>query len=80
MKTYNWHRSRNARNVALRLSNEESLYKYIVDFAKANKDKKQSNVVNRIIDTIWLLWDKTPDGAIYNRLSMKLAINWLLED
>ena len=69
MKEYNGHRSWNAWNVALWLSNEYNLYQEIVDKVKKNGLTKAVNMMYRDIGG-----HKTPDGATYNKLSIKLAI------
>ena len=69
MKEYNGHRSWNAWNVALWLSNEYNLYQEIVDRVKKNGLTKAVNMMYRDIGGY-----KTPDGATYNKLSIKLAI------
>ena len=68
-KEYNGHRSWNAWNVALWLSNEYNLYQEIVDRVRKNGLTKAVNMMYRDIGG-----DKTPDGATYNKLSIKLAI------
>ena len=75
MKEYNGHRSWNAWNVALWLSNEYNLYQEIVDRVRKNGLTKAVNMMYRDIGGY-----KTPDGAIYNKLSIKLAIEGMAED
>ena len=69
MKEYNGHRSWNAWNVSLWLANDEFYY----------------NVVNGLFERHGLAYaiewfsyhyegEKTPDGAVFNRLCIKLAI------
>ena len=76
MREYNGHRSWNAWNVALWLSNEYNLYQEIVDRVKKNGLTKAVNMMYRDIGGY-----KTPDGAIYNKLSIRLAIEGMeIED
>ena len=69
MKTYNGHRSWNAWNVSLWLNNDYGMYHYIVDTVKSLGIRKAVRVIFRDLEG-----QKAPDGAIYNRLSIKLAI------
>ena len=74
MKEYNGHRSYNAWNVALWLNNDADLYsifKWMPAHFSLNK------AVSTLLDT---LPAKTPDGAVYNRLSVKLAIQGEFEE
>lgn len=64
LKTYNGYRSWNAWNVSLWINNDEGIYFYAMDLIK----KHSLNIATKkLIDT---LNKKTPDGAIYNRLSI----------
>lgn len=76
MKTYNGHRSWNAWNVALWIGNDEGLYRFAKNCIEQSK--------NRIgLATRLFLQDfkdsKTPDGAKYTQLSVKLALEGLIE-
>ena len=74
MKEYNGHRSYNAWNVALWLNNDEdlcNLFNWMPEHFSLNK------AVSTLLDT---LPAKTPDGMVYNRLSVKLAIQDEFED
>ena len=68
MKEYNGHRSWNAWNVALWLSNEYNLYQEIVDRVRKNGLTKAVNMMYRTSGY------KTPDGITYNKLCIKLAM------
>lgn len=78
MKPYNGHRSWNAWNVALWLSNDESLYRLCMDCLEA------ANSLNHAVNLVYYHlgngYEKTPDGAQYNRLSIKLALSDLAND
>ena len=69
MKEYNGHRSWNAWNVALWLSNDYDVYKSTVNAVQTVGLKKATDIMARAYRGL-----KTPDGADYNRLSIKLAI------
>ena len=68
LKEYNGHRSYNAWNVALWLHNDVDLYNlwyWMPEHFSLNK---------AVSTLLAVLPVKTPDGAVYNRLSVKLAI------
>ena len=69
MKSYNGHRSWNAWNVCLWIYNEENIYKCARDLVKKYGVKKATKLFIRDY-----LPHKTPDGAIYNNLCVKLAL------
>lgn len=75
MKQYDGHRSWNAANVALYISNEESIYTHAVACLRATRTLDQA--VTRFCNESGLLGMRTPDGARYNRLSIKLALEGL---
>jgi hypothetical protein len=77
MAEYNGHRSWNAWNVALYMSSDEFLYREAVDAIR--KTRTVSGATNRFLITTGLLGDKTPDGATYNRTSVREAIAGLKE-
>ena len=68
MKEYNGHRSYNAWNVALWLHNDEDLYNLF------NWMPEHFSLDKAVSTLLSILSAKTPDGAVYNRLSVKLAI------
>tara|TARA_R100000951_G_scaffold107575_1_gene103088 strand:- start:108 stop:377 length:270 start_codon:yes stop_codon:yes gene_type:complete len=68
MKEYNGHRSYNAWNVALWLHNDEDLYNLF------NWMPEHFSLDKAVSTLLSILPAKTPDGAVYNRLSVKLAI------
>tara|TARA_R100001377_G_scaffold35372_1_gene19532 strand:+ start:225 stop:449 length:225 start_codon:yes stop_codon:yes gene_type:complete len=74
MKKYNGHRSWNAWNVSLWLSNDESSYFYVMNSITYYGLKKAIIMLSRE----WA-GKKTPDGAIYNKISIKLALEGLAE-
>lgn len=76
MTEYNGHRSWNAWNVALWIGNDEGLYFAAVDAFKASKTIRQAQRKFRELTGI-APTDRTPDGAIYNSLSLKLALEGL---
>ncbi len=76
MKQYNGHRSWNAWNVSLWINNDETLYR----MARECMEKCAGNASQAA--RCWMLASgetRTPDGAKYNRLSVKLAIADILE-
>ena len=80
MKQYNGHRSWNAWNVALWIGNDESLYRFAMEcIAGINNNKRGlSFATRRFINGMGC--NKTPDGATYNPLSVKLALQGFIED
>jgi hypothetical protein len=86
MTTYNGHRSWNAWNVSLWISNEESIYRFAIDcLERAEKARNgkltESGKLN--FATRLFMSDfrdcKTPDGAKYNPTSVKEALKGLAE-
>ncbi len=75
MKEYQGHRSWNAWNVSLYIANEESLYRAGVNALRHTKTLNQATY--RFLNDTGLLSTKTPDGAVYNALSVKLALEGL---
>ena len=73
-KSYNGHRSWNAWNVSLWLNNDYDIYKQIFIFLDKYGLTKTTNLIY-----LKLKGCKTPDGAIYNKLSIKLAIKGMIE-
>lgn len=73
MKEYNGHRSWNAWNVALWLYNDGCLYDLVQEEIGlcVRHGKPLGVVVKRIMNS---LPKSTPDGARYNALSIRLAI------
>lgn len=69
-KSYNGHRSWNAWNVALWINNEYALYELARNCCKGRDTVGSSATlfIKRLGET------KTPDGASYNHLCVKLAI------
>lgn len=81
MKTYNGHRSWNAWNVALWINNDERIYHIATDCIK----KAKNGITHRLGLAAYYFMKsfegaKTPDGAIYNHLSVKLALEGFIED
>ena len=77
MKGYNGHRSYNAWNVALWIGNDEGIYRFALDCIKRGKNDagKAARIFMRESGMT-----RTPDGAQYNMLSVKLALQGLIED
>ena len=89
MKTYNGHRSWNAWNVSLWIGNDEPLYRFAMECLKSarewyeGKQWSSHNVVLRGATRRFMRLmgdEKTPDGATYNALSVKLALEGYMED
>tara|TARA_R110002012_G_scaffold34271_1_gene99194 strand:- start:13258 stop:13488 length:231 start_codon:yes stop_codon:yes gene_type:complete len=72
MKTYNGHRSWNAWNVNLWLTNDQDYY---YGWCWMPKNYSLERAIRQLMKS---LPSRTPDGAVFNRLSIKLAIeeNW----
>ena len=72
MKEYNGHRSWNAWNVCLWLHNDPDWY------AEWEWMPSEITLHRAVYRLLIALPDKTPDGAVFNTLSIKLAIeeNW----
>lgn len=77
MKEYNGHRSWNAWNVALWIGGDEGLYRYALDCIARAKRNSRRAAKYFIAD---LGAECTPDGAKYNQLSVRLALEGLMED
>ena len=75
MTSYNGHRSWNAWNVSLWLGSEENLYRMCVDVME--KYNRAGFVADLLVR--FELPAETPDGAQYNRLSVKLFLESLEE-
>jgi len=86
MKTYNGHRSWNSWNISLWISNEEPLYRFALDCIAKIQYLPPTRRAKRGLRYATNLFmndmggTKTPDGAIYNHLSVKLALQCLMED
>ncbi len=74
MTKYNGHRSWNAWNVSLWINNDESLYETALAFRKSNKTL--NGAVNAFMH--YFAGERTPDGAKYTRLAVKLALEDLV--
>lgn len=96
MKEYQGHRSWNAWNVSLWICNDEPLYRFAMEcigwarkWAKTvrsgywrNKEHKNSRIIRRAVNVFMKYYqqEKTPDGAKYNYLSVRLCLDGLLAD
>jgi hypothetical protein len=72
MKEYNGHKSWNQWNVSLWINNEEYIYKYAMHLLKIYSFTKAVSVMYQA-----LKGSKTPDGATYNRISVRNALEGL---
>lgn len=68
MKPYNGHRSYNAWNVSLWLSNDESLYRRAMELVMLYG---RARAANKLLEE---LPAKTPDGAPYGITNLRLAL------
>lgn len=77
MKAYNGHRSWNTWNVSLWISNDEPTYRYAM-----NCLVKYNNDIIKATRAFMSLFcgDRTPDGAKYNYLSVKLCLQNFIEN
>jgi len=90
MKTYNGHRSWNAWNISLWIGNTESTYNFAIECISQARQKveadrfaarrsprhKAETILTKAVNRFMAAYrgTKTPDGAIYNALSVKLAL------
>lgn len=72
MKNYNGFPSWNQWNVSLWINNDESIYRYACELV-------QNSGLNYATKIFMKSFDKTPDGAKYNRLSVYRALKELKE-
>ena len=72
MAAYNGHRSWNAWNVSLWIGNDEPLYRAAI--AAKKKARNLDHAVRLFGLDTGLIGTKTPDGAIYNKTSVKEAL------
>ena len=84
MREYQGHRSWNAWNVSLYISNEYHLYRMVMDFyhqaRKLGHSHERAIIMAANAFMRRLGGTRTPDGAIYNGLCVRLAIADLVED
>jgi len=87
MKTFNGHRSWNAWNISLWMNNDEMTYSAVCStiarFRKAKpnaKPDKLAGLVTRSLFHNGVVAGKTPDGAVYNRISVKAVVSGLIDD
>ena len=85
MAEYQGHRSWNAWNVALYINNEYHLYDMVHGFyheARTRFGKNHAGAIRMTTNAFMrrLGGERTPDGAIYNHLCVKLAITDLCEE
>ena len=82
MKTYNGHRSWNAWNVALWMGNDEPLYRFAMDCIERARKTNPKRLAARASRYFMggMAESKTPDGAKYTYLAVKLALEGFLSD
>ena len=78
---YNGHRSWNAWNVALWMGNDEPIYRFAMECINnppVNHNKRGIAHATRLFMRC-MGGEKTPDGAVYNSLSVREALEGLVE-
>lgn len=73
MTKYNGHRSWNAWNVSLWINNDECLYQTARDYAETYGVVQGAEMFARAFEG-----QKTPDGAVYNKTSVREAFRGIL--
>lgn len=79
---YQGHRSWNAWNVSLWVGNDETLYRAAlrcIERTRSKSGKPRIGLATHKFLHIVGPYSKTPDGAIYNPLCVRLALEGLLE-
>jgi hypothetical protein len=83
-KEFNGHRSWNAWNVALWIGNDEGLYNtareaWNIACRKTRAPGNRTRILNRATNILmhYLDGERTPDGAKYNRLCVREALDGL---
>ena len=85
MKPYNGHRSWNAWNVALWIGNDEPVYRFAIECIRlARRAYPEGSNLRVAWSAAWSFMrcyegERTPDGAVYNPLCVKLAMEGLME-
>jgi hypothetical protein len=75
-KKYNGHESYNAWNVALWLANDEGLYHLSMRYKRRyGSARKAAQAMMEFFKEINV--DKTPDGVIYSKHTIELALRYL---
>ena len=76
MASYQGHRSWNAWNVALWIGNDEGLYRFALDCLKRGKGSmtRATSIFMREVGN-----SRTPDGGVFNRTSVKEALQGLVD-
>jgi hypothetical protein len=72
MKNYNGYRSWNAWNVSLWINNDSFMYTFCLDLLSKNNLRMATNIFCG-------MFYKTPDGALYNNLSVFNTLKELKE-
>lgn len=85
MQKYQGHRSWNAWNISLWINNEEPLYRIAVRAVESGKVwKGKSRQLNEAVSYFFkdtgLYMKRTRDGAVYNKLCVKLALKDYFND
>ena len=86
MKPYNGHRSWNAWNIALWIGNDEIKYNFALSCIREAKQRFEGRDDSYIAGRAAFYFmrsrghgRRTPDGAVYNHLCVKLAMEGFME-
>ena len=81
MKGYQGHRSYNAWNISLWISNDEPLYRFAIECLTRSTSKGNKPTLSQATRRFMNVFgnDKTPDGVPYTVTNVRLALTGLLD-